>query len=169
MPWDALATGTRGDTLIDPNSNAISTQYNQQRKVVRAGTAGGAACDATNSGGCSYAVFSDQFAEDTATTAASTETLTKGTKVAGTFPTDIQTENAVYIQYREAQPFSTKEGAFNIGTGAVSSTVVTSGIGFQPKVVLFWWSGRTETVDTTGGASISRGFGVGVSPTDRRA
>src|SRR2546428_499061 len=78
---------TRG-TLIDPNSNAVTTQYNHQRKVVRAGTAGGTACDATHSGGCWYAVFSDQVVESS--TAPSTETITTGTSCGGAFPAGIQ-------------------------------------------------------------------------------
>ena len=48
-------------TLLDPGSSSLTTTYNQQRKVVRAGTvANQTACDATNSGGCFYAVYQDQ-------------------------------------------------------------------------------------------------------------
>lgn len=36
-----------------------------------------------------------------------------------------------------------KVGTFNITTGAAASTVVVSGLGFEPKVILFWWSGLT--------------------------
>lgn len=55
-------------------------------------------------------------------------------------------------------------GAFNIGTGAVGTTTAVtttdpdSGT-FQPKVILFWWSGRTENVDTTGSLDVKPGFG----------
>jgi len=48
-------------TLIDSHSHAVSTQYNQQRKVVRAGdVSGDTACDATNSDGCWYSVYHDR-------------------------------------------------------------------------------------------------------------
>jgi len=48
-------------TLLDPGSSSLTTTYNQQRKVVRAGTvANQGACDATNSGGCFYAVYQNQ-------------------------------------------------------------------------------------------------------------
>ncbi|TLZ59334.1 MAG: hypothetical protein E6K13_09930, partial [Methanobacteriota archaeon] len=37
-----------------------------------------------------------------ANTPASTETIITGSKIAGTFPTDIQSANSIYLQYREA-------------------------------------------------------------------
>lgn len=66
--------------------------------------------------------------------------------------------------------FSAKVGSFNLGTGIATSTKSVSGVGFQPKVVLFWWSGRTESVDTTNGSiDIKGGFGAMVSGTERGA
>lgn len=62
---------------------------------------------------------------------------------------------------------SCKVGSFSSGTGAVSSTVAVTGVGFQPKVVLFWWSGRTESTDTVGGASHRRGFGAASGASSR--
>jgi len=102
VPW--LQTGPQSTaTMIDGNSNAITTMYNHQRKVVRAGdVAGQTACDATNSDGCWYVLFYDQLVETTANSAPATETMTKGSKISGTFPTDIGTSNDVNIQYREA-------------------------------------------------------------------
>ena len=61
VPWQQVGPQTRA--LIDPGSNAATTPYNHQRKVVRAGDTPGTACDATNSDGCWYTVFYDQFAE----------------------------------------------------------------------------------------------------------
>lgn len=58
--------------------------------------------------------------------------------------------------------------AFNIGTGAVASTVARTGYGFQPKACIYWWSGRTESVDTVGQLDLKQGIGVAVSATDRR-
>lgn len=63
---------------------------------------------------------------------------------------------------------SAAAGSLNTGTGAIGTTVVVSGLGFQPKVVLFWWSGRTDTVDAAGRANAKRGFGAAVTATDRR-
>ncbi|MGI0148053.1 MAG: hypothetical protein ACREDF_00785, partial [Thermoplasmata archaeon] len=57
VPWSQAGPEPTG-TLIDPGSSAATTLYNQQRKVVRAGTGAGATpCDATNSAGCWYVVF----------------------------------------------------------------------------------------------------------------
>lgn len=106
------------------------------------------------------------WGSDTTPTA---ETLTQGTKVSGAFPGDIRWEDSTFIQYREASGFLAKLGSFNVGTGAVDTTVSVSGVGFQPEVVVFWWSGRTESTDTVNRADHKRGFGVAVSPTDRRA
>jgi hypothetical protein len=60
---------------------------------------------------------------------------------------------------------SVKTGSFSSGTGAIDSTVAVTGVGFQPKVVLLWTSADT-------GASAndqSMSFGVGISPSSRRA
>jgi len=64
--------------------------------------------------------------------------------------------------------YDAKVGAFNIGTGSAGTTVPVT-VGFQPKVAIFWWSGRTESTDTAGTANHQRGFGVAISTTDRRA
>lgn len=60
-----------------------------------------------------------------------------------------------------------KVGAFNTTTG--SSNVVVSDVGFQPKAILFWWSGRTETTDTQARNSHFAGIGCAVSTTSRWA
>lgn len=38
---------------------------------------------------------------------------------------------------------ASKVGTFNITTGAAASTVAITDVGFQPTVVIFWWSGLT--------------------------
>jgi hypothetical protein len=71
---------------------------------------------------------------------------------------------------------SVKTGSFSSGTGAVSSTVVVSGVGFKPNCVIFWWSNRTVTTDTQSTATEAT-IGVGWmlndnsdgAPTARRA
>lgn len=60
-----------------------------------------------------------------------------------------------------------KVGAFSAGVGALASTQTIT-VGFEPKVVLFWWSGRTETTDAAGVASHFRGFGVATGTASRR-
>ncbi len=60
-------------------------------------------------------------------------------------------------------------GSFSTGTGAVSSTVAVTGVGFQPEALFFWWSGRTDTADATSRATYRRGFGAATSPTARWA
>jgi len=61
-PWsDGPSPEPLANTLIDANSQAITTRYNHQRKVVRAGdVTGDTACDATNSDGCWYTVIHDR-------------------------------------------------------------------------------------------------------------
>src|SRR2546426_2276175 len=122
VPWQQAGPQPTA-VSIDPNSNAATTVYNQQRKIVRAGAGAGASpCDATNSAGCWYTVFYDQLVEQ-ATTAPSTETITLGTKVSGTFPTDISSEDGVYVQYHESTTTSEAAIAYrsNTGTNTVSS------------------------------------------------
>src|SRR2546421_231112 len=104
VPWQQSGPQPTS-VLLDPNSNSGTTVYNQQRKVVRAGTAAGATpCDAANSAGCWYTVFYDQFVEATATSAPSTETITTGSRSSGTFPADILSSNNVYVDYTEVNP-----------------------------------------------------------------
>ncbi|MCI0560400.1 MAG: hypothetical protein MN733_18090 [Nitrososphaera sp.] len=65
--------------------------------------------------------------------------------------------------------FSAFQGSFNITTAAAGNTVAVTGVGFQPKAIIFWYSGRTESVDTVGRISHQRGVGFAVSATDRRS
>jgi hypothetical protein len=60
-----------------------------------------------------------------------------------------------------------KVGAFNVSTAAAGNTVAVSGVGFQPKVIFFWWSGITGSADAASGGNHKRGFGVAASPTSR--
>src|SRR2546421_3051370 len=104
VPWQ-LAGPQSTSALVDPNSNAATTQYNQQRKVVRAGTGAGATpCDAANSAGCWYVVFQDQFIEPGGGGFPVVQTITTGSRSSGTFPTDILSSNNVYVDYTEANP-----------------------------------------------------------------
>ena len=48
-------------------------------------------------------------------------------------------------------------GSFNIGTGGVGTTVSITSLSFEPKVIIFGWSGRTAV----GQAEGSHKFGMG--------
>jgi hypothetical protein len=58
-------------------------------------------------------------------------------------------------------------GSFNITTQVATSTVEVTGVGFQPKAIILWWSGRTESVNTIGRADANRGVGIATSTTER--
>lgn len=62
-----------------------------------------------------------------------------------------------------------KVGAFNTGTG--TADVAVTDPGFTPDLVLFWWTGRTESVDTIGLLDVHRGFGwtIGTAAGNNRA
>lgn len=64
---------------------------------------------------------------------------------------------------------SSASGSFNVTTATAGNTVAVSGLGFQPKVILFAWNGRTASTNGSGTASLERGFGVAISATDRFA
>ena len=57
--------------------------------------------------------------------------------------------------------------SFNVTTGAIGSTIVRTGYGFQPKAFIIWCSGRTEAVDTVGAFSQAMALGFGTSTTQR--
>lgn len=61
-----------------------------------------------------------------------------------------------------------KCGFLNTTTNAAGNTVVVNDVGFQPKVVLFWVTGRTDTTDARGRANHKGGFGYAISTSDRR-
>lgn len=63
--------------------------------------------------------------------------------------------------------FLSHVGSFNSGTGAISTTVAVTGVGFTPKAILFWWAGRADSTDAIGRANKNRGFGVATSATAR--
>lgn len=58
-------------------------------------------------------------------------------------------------------------GTFNIGTGGVGTTVSVTTLAFQPKVVIFSWSGRTAVGQAE--ADAKPGMGFALSTTSRRA
>jgi hypothetical protein len=60
-------------------------------------------------------------------------------------------------------------GVFSTGTGALGTTIPITGLGFQPKIVFFWWDRRTETSDALSDLTCMRGFGAAVSSTSRWA
>lgn len=60
---------------------------------------------------------------------------------------------------------SAKVGSFNVGTAAAASTVVVSSLGFQPKWILFWWSGLAAASNGVRQTSY-RGMGWACSASD---
>jgi hypothetical protein len=56
-------------------------------------------------------------------------------------------------------------GTFNIGTGAATTTVSVTGLSFQPKVALFWWSGLTAASNGDRATHL-RGMGWATSSTN---
>ena len=61
-----------------------------------------------------------------------------------------------------------KIGTVAITTAMAGSTIAVSDVGFQPKAVLFWWTGRDDAADAAGTASHRRGIGWAISTTGRR-
>lgn len=59
----------------------------------------------------------------------------------------------------------TATGTFNTGTGGVGTTVSVTELSFQPKVVIFCWSGRTSAGQAEGDHKF--GMGYMISATDR--
>lgn len=62
---------------------------------------------------------------------------------------------------------NTATGQFSTGTGAVGTNVAVSTLTFQPKIVLFWWSGTLSTTDAVGAGTHRFGFGAAISDTER--
>ena len=64
--------------------------------------------------------------------------------------------------------YSAYVGSFNIDSSVTAGNDQSvEGVGFQPKVVLFWWSGSTATSDSVSGGTFSYGFGVAISSSSR--
>jgi hypothetical protein len=57
--------------------------------------------------------------------------------------------------------YLSKVGSFNIDTSKTAGqTQAITGVGFEPKIVLFWWGGSTGTGDGVAGGNISLGIGA---------
>jgi hypothetical protein len=64
--------------------------------------------------------------------------------------------------------YSSYVGEFNIDSSVTAGNDQSvTGTGFEPKIVMFWWSGSTATSDTVAGGTISFGFGAATSSTSR--
>ncbi len=64
--------------------------------------------------------------------------------------------------------YLTHVGSFNIDTSkTVGQTQSITGVGFQPKIVLFWWGGSTATGDSVSGGTHNLGMGAATSSTRR--
>src|SRR3990167_5420036 len=64
--------------------------------------------------------------------------------------------------------YSAIVGSFNIDPTKLATEIqAITGLGFQPKIVLFWWGGSTGTIDTVAGGTINIGCGAAISSTSR--
>lgn len=64
--------------------------------------------------------------------------------------------------------YSAKVGSFNIDPAVtVGNTQAITGVGFQPKIVFFWWSGSTSAGDEVAAGTYNLGFGAAISSTSR--
>lgn len=55
---------------------------------------------------------------------------------------------------------SVATGVLTVNTLTINATHSVAGLGFQPKAILIWLSGRSETIDTNGVASHDWGYGL---------
>jgi hypothetical protein len=63
---------------------------------------------------------------------------------------------------------SVKVGSFNIDTAkTVGQTIAIAGLGFQPKLVLFFWGGSAGVGDSLASGTMSSGFGAATDSTHR--
>ena len=159
VPWQQVGPQTRA--LIDPGSNAATTPYNHQRKVVRAGDTPGTACDATNSDGCWYTVFYDQFAEQSTSGPPQGPNIQSGlaTLVAGSSTVSVTISSVV-----TTHAFLTFGASFsddNPGFSQISGQVIdATTIRFQratstaaPAITIKWYVAEFYRV-TDGGANV---------------
>jgi hypothetical protein len=57
--------------------------------------------------------------------------------------------------------YSAKVGSFNIDTTKTAGqTQAITGVGFTPKIVMFWWGGSAVAGDTVAGGDLRYGFGA---------
>lgn len=93
-----------------------------------------------------------------------TQTINRGEQVGGTFPTDVTSSDGSYVQYNETTfpPESTyHQGNFVRKTDGPGTQTV-SGVGFQGKAILFWWT-RQSTIGKGSGLSSGIGFATASS------
>lgn len=63
---------------------------------------------------------------------------------------------------------SAKVGSFNIDTGVtVGNPQSVTGLGFQPKAIIFWWNGSTATGDSVSGGNAHSSWGIATSSSAR--
>ena len=59
-------------------------------------------------------------------------------------------------------------GSFNLdSTVTAGNDQSVTGVGFQPTIVMFWWSGSTATIDALSGGTYNVGFGAAISSSSR--
>ena len=64
--------------------------------------------------------------------------------------------------------YSTHVGSFNIDSSVTAGNDQSvTGVGFQPSIVMFWWSGSTASSDSVAGGTYNLGFGAAISSSSR--
>lgn len=58
--------------------------------------------------------------------------------------------------------------SFLLPDGVAGTTLAVTGVGFQPKAIIFFWGGSTSGVDVAVQGNSRFGIGFAASPTDRR-
>ncbi|HYS72718.1 MAG TPA: tetratricopeptide repeat protein [Thermoplasmata archaeon] len=159
VPWAQV--GPQPTTVIDPGSSAVTTNYNQQRKLVRAGDVSGqTACDATNSDGCWYTVFSDHLLEESATAAPrgpkvqnGAATLAAGDSTVNVTITSVITARSFLLlsaRFNSAQPQQSQiSGTLLDSTTLRFQRVVSTG---APAITIEWY-----LAEFLSGVSVQRG------------
>lgn len=134
-------------------------------RTIRLAASGGnvTVSDVTLSGGVTGTVTGlETTITDGAYVEASIHIATPGTVSIACNVGDEQFDFTIDAEEPTAMGVMTKVGTLNITTGAASSTVAVSGLGFTPKVLILWWSGLTATSNGDRATSL-RGMGWAVS------
>lgn len=66
-----------------------------------------------------------------------------------------------------ASTVNSATGSFLTGTAAATNTVVVTGLGFQPKAIIFWWTGLNTSGNQLNTTDLRAGAGYAVSSSDR--
>lgn len=76
----------------------------------------------------------------------------------------------VALPHAASADLLTKVGTFSIdSTKTATQTQAVTGVGFQPKAIIFFWNGRIDTVDAVGARTVRPGMGFATLALEHRA